>query len=205
MTTLWGNAYPLQRKFFTAAEPLLERYGYRKTTVEEICRAAGVSKRSFYELFRDKGELLAKLTLAVAESLVVRWEARLVGGESTRTRLELYLDEYVAVCRERPVLHQIFDDLEIISRHPEFSQQMMDSPLIIRLGTIITEGVESGEFRRQDPASTTMIIFALMDTMHILMPKLLNMPGALEDENLARELRTFILAGIGLGETNETA
>ena len=205
MDSYWGNANPRQRKFFEAAEPLLVRYGYRKTTVEEICRAAGVSKRSFYELFRDKGQLLADLTLAVGESLVVRYEARLSGDETARIRLEHFLDEYAALCRERPVLHLIFFDMEILARHPEFSEQMMASPLMGRLVEIIADGIENGEFRIQNPETSTLIVYTLLDTLHILMPRLMGMPGALEDENLARELRAFILAGLGLGVSYEIA
>jgi len=40
-------------RFFSTAEPLFERFGYRKTTIEDVCRAAGMSKRTFYELFKD--------------------------------------------------------------------------------------------------------------------------------------------------------
>lgn len=41
-----------------SAEELLTRFGARKVTVEEICRAAGVSKMTFYKHFRDKADLV---------------------------------------------------------------------------------------------------------------------------------------------------
>jgi AcrR family transcriptional regulator len=33
------------------------KYGFRKVTVDEICKAAGVSKMTFYRYFKDKATL----------------------------------------------------------------------------------------------------------------------------------------------------
>ena len=66
-----------RRRFFVAAEPLFERFGYRKTTVEDVCHAAGTSKRTFYELFSDKKDLLLQLAECVFNDLTLEWEASL--------------------------------------------------------------------------------------------------------------------------------
>ena len=44
-----------------SAEELLTRFGAKKVTVEEICRAAGVSKMTFYKHFHDKVDLVRHL------------------------------------------------------------------------------------------------------------------------------------------------
>ena len=63
-------------RLFEAAEPLFVRYGYRKTTVEEICRSAGVSKRTFYDLFRDKADFFGHLMLHVSEVEIEQWSRK---------------------------------------------------------------------------------------------------------------------------------
>ena len=68
---------PSHRRFFETAEPLFERFGYKKTTVEDVCRAAAMSKRTFYDLFKDKQDLLMQLTEAVIEDATNSWEASL--------------------------------------------------------------------------------------------------------------------------------
>ena len=62
-----------QDRFYEAATPLFDRFGYRKTTVEEICRAAGMSKRTFYDLFDDKEHFFAELTMAGMNRAVEEW------------------------------------------------------------------------------------------------------------------------------------
>lgn len=46
---------------FQAAADLFTKYGYRKTSVEDITKAAGVSKGSLYLEFRSKEELFEAL------------------------------------------------------------------------------------------------------------------------------------------------
>lgn len=41
----------------SAARQLFWKYGLKRVTVEEICRAAGVSKMTFYNYFRNKTDL----------------------------------------------------------------------------------------------------------------------------------------------------
>jgi len=41
-----------------AGEELFSKFGARRTTVEEVCRAAGVSKMTFYKHFRNKVALV---------------------------------------------------------------------------------------------------------------------------------------------------
>lgn len=50
-----------RRAILASAEELLTRFGARKVTVEEICRAAGVSKMTFYKHFRGKVDLVRHL------------------------------------------------------------------------------------------------------------------------------------------------
>lgn len=45
----------------SSAEDLLTRFGARRVSIEEICRAAGVSKTTFYKHFCDKVDLVQQL------------------------------------------------------------------------------------------------------------------------------------------------
>ncbi len=44
-----------------AGRELFWKYGFRKVTVDEICKAAGVSKMTFYRYFNDKATLAKKI------------------------------------------------------------------------------------------------------------------------------------------------
>ncbi len=56
-----------RRAILVCAEELLTRHGAKKVTVEEICRAAGVSKMTFYKHFSDKTDLVRVLHATLME------------------------------------------------------------------------------------------------------------------------------------------
>lgn len=54
-------------KLIEAGKSLFYRYGYRKVTVEEICKEAGVSKMTFYRFFDNKIDLVRMILSGIAE------------------------------------------------------------------------------------------------------------------------------------------
>ena len=53
-------AEPKQEAILEAAVGVFARYGFRKTSMDEVARAAGVSRQGLYLLFADKEELFRK-------------------------------------------------------------------------------------------------------------------------------------------------
>jgi AcrR family transcriptional regulator len=54
-------------KLFKAGRKLFWKYGFRRVSVDEICREAGVSKMTFYRAFEDKQDLAKTIFRKVAE------------------------------------------------------------------------------------------------------------------------------------------
>jgi AcrR family transcriptional regulator len=180
-------------QFFQVAEPLFERFGYRKTTVEEICRAAGASKRTFYEIFRDKADLAQQLLLHVASDMVRRQRERVAPEMTPLDKLDLLLEEYVRVGREHQVLRALMRDPDLLSTFGEHVDDLQFTAMIGAMRDILDEGIASGQFRRHDSNAAAWMIFALLDSMYYLIPEYSMGPGAFEDPRLARELREFVV------------
>jgi AcrR family transcriptional regulator len=60
----------------TAAEELFISRGYERTTVEQIARAAGVSRRTFFRYFESKDDVLAEHADRLSENLYAALVAR---------------------------------------------------------------------------------------------------------------------------------
>ena len=101
------------RQFYAAAEPLLLRFGFRKTTVEDICRAAGASKRTFYELFRDKCDLLGQMLEFLAAEALQQWHGSMDSATPCLARIESYLDGYEDFARSHPVFQQCVHEADL--------------------------------------------------------------------------------------------
>lgn len=188
-------------RFFEAAEPLFVRFGYKKTTVEDVCRAAGMSKRTFYDLFKDKQDLLLQLLEAVITQTTSAWEADLPPELDPLGRLHSMLDFYAAMIRDHPVMNILAEDLSLMRLFGERTEEIKVSRLGGTLDTIFSDGVAAGQFKPLDRRAAIWLVFGLLDTMYLLIPSVMNAPGPLEDPVLAEETRRFIVRGLGAIES----
>jgi len=191
---------PRQERLFAAATPLFERYGYRKTTIEEICRSAGMSKRTFYELFSDKADLFIQLMESVMNREAERWEAELPADLDPLGRLHALIDLYDRIIREHPSMMAILEDIDMMKRFSERMEQVRFVQMGGTLHQILNDGVATGQFRSMETGIAVWLIFTLLDTVYMLFPTLMGIPGALENPVLAEETRRFIVHSLGVSE-----
>ena len=151
-----------KEKILRAAKELFSRFGFKKATVDEIAEAAGISKRTLYEVFENKEKLLAELVLAEAltfrKELVNQMKALGDPVEKMRLLCELtrqYFDE-------NPFLGQVLADGARL-----YTPFLGDEILLIEEGMreviarILVEGVQKGAFREMDVKLTTACVFKL--------------------------------------------
>jgi AcrR family transcriptional regulator len=78
-----------------AAVGVFARYGFRKTSMDEVARAAGVSRQGLYLLFADKEELFRKaLTYKLARQLSEAVAVLSRTGDALEGRLIAACDEW---------------------------------------------------------------------------------------------------------------
>lgn len=75
------------------------RYGYAKTTVDDVIRLAGTSRATFYRYFENKQALFRELSGACFRELRALADrlAALKPEENSRARLKVFLADYDAV------------------------------------------------------------------------------------------------------------
>jgi AcrR family transcriptional regulator len=85
-----------QRRLLEAALATFARYGFRKTSMEEIARAANLSRQSLYSHFSTKEDLFRATVQHALETALIRVSEKL--GDVTASlaeRLEAAFDEWV--------------------------------------------------------------------------------------------------------------
>lgn len=151
-----------KQKILRAAKELFSRFGFKKATVDEIAEAAGISKRTLYEVFENKEKLLAELVMAEAltfrKGLVNQMKTLGDPVEKMRLLCELtrqYFDE-------NPFLGQVLADGARL-----YTPFLGDEILLIEEGMreviarILIEGAQKGVFREMDVNLTTACVFKL--------------------------------------------
>jgi AcrR family transcriptional regulator len=145
----------------TAAQAQFEERGYVEVTVDDIVRAAGASRATFYLYFESKAavlqEVLRKLQLREEYQLLLRHFAAI--EEPTVDALQAWLDEYVDFYVKHRGLHRAIHQAQAVE--PEFAHARLgDIRLYIELWRSLgfVKNPDSDDLRL-----AAMMMFALAD------------------------------------------
>jgi AcrR family transcriptional regulator len=184
------------QRLYETAEPLFVRYGFRKTTVEDICKEAGISKRTFYDTFKDKSDFFARMVFAISEQVILAWFERIPIELDPRGKVESFLDLYCGRLVRRPIFRVMAESLDSLAAFGSLGSEISASPIMRAMCEIIDEGKKVGQFREMNTEIVVWMIFSLLDSMYLLMPELFKIPHAIPNEILDREIREFIVKGL---------
>jgi AcrR family transcriptional regulator len=152
-----------QEAIYEAALRVFARYGYRKTTVEDIARELGMTKGNLYLYARDKRGLYEK----TVEYALLRWQTRVreaVALEKDARSMFVTMCtkavEYLAMDEDfrRVLVH----DPEIFPMFPvrdPYERINRNSMAMIRF--ILKKGMAEGDFRKVSPRTTPNAIFSI--------------------------------------------
>ena len=82
---------PMRERILDAADRLLGRYGYQKTTADDLAREAGIGRRTIYVHFTSKEEIFLASIDRVVERLIEDQKRILYSGGSAEERLRRML------------------------------------------------------------------------------------------------------------------
>ena len=160
-----------REKVFQAAKELFGRFGFKKTTVDEIAEQAGISKRTVYQVFRCKEEILAELVMYEARAFRHHCTQMLKTMEDPMEKLRFFCLLWRDYFAENRFLCQVLGD-EMGMFAPFLTQEMTlietgQKEVIARL---ITDGENSGAFRSLNLASSVDCILVLLRRFTIEAP-----------------------------------
>lgn len=111
----YGGASAAERRadrrarLIRAAIALYGAQGYRRSTVSEVCRTAGLTPRYFYEAFENSEALLLACLREVSDFVAVRVAAAAAGaGGTPEERLAALLSAYYHLLRDDPAVARVF-------------------------------------------------------------------------------------------------
>ncbi len=169
---------------------LFSRHGLRRVTVEEICRAAGVSKMTFYKYFPNKLELFKHIWNRWSDSIFERLLEMKGNGASFMERMKAIVEFKVElISRMNPELIE-----DMIHAGPELEEfiQGLRARSMKRFVEFVSDAQEKGEMRRIRPEFLVTVLAHLGelikdDRLRRLYPT---------DIDFIREVNDFFFFGI---------
>ena len=86
---------PKRDAIIQAASTLFRRYGYRRTSMEDIAKETGVSRPSLYSYFKNKDEVFRSLSVRLHENALSESD-RLLSADPKKVSLEKRLEGALA-------------------------------------------------------------------------------------------------------------
>lgn len=154
-----------RERIFAAAKVLFSRYGFRKTTVDEIAEQANLSKRTMYKVFRSKEEILAELVLFEALKFRRFCMSQIKTLSDPRQKVETLCNLSNNYFNEFPFLGRVMADDERLFK-PFLGEQvhLVEGGIREIVTNLLSEGIQAGVFRAMNVPDAAENILALMRT-----------------------------------------
>ncbi|BCG60337.1 TetR/AcrR family transcriptional regulator [Paenibacillus sp. URB8-2] len=175
------------------AKALFSQKGYKGVSISDICAAAGLSKGSIYHHFKNKEDLFVQLAEISFVDSWKDWDSRSARFSSAIDKLYAYSELYAD--NVDLSLTKAGEDFMATTRADSAAFQQFGAILtdyVRRFEEIIREGIESGEFKPEEPGD---MAFALLSAYS----GLANNTRYLDKENvrrLFRKMTDMLLDGI---------
>lgn len=176
-----------------AAKARFERFGVKKTTMDEIAKDIGISKTTVYEHFKSKEDLFVSVFIREAlknRDLVLK---RLAGVEDSLEAIE-ELVRFVANYhwRESFMIEVLRDVDGLYAPYLKDQYRVQVEEVVLNLiSSMLEEGIEQGKLRQMDTHAAAYFFFKLLQTFTFA--KTASLQGDAKDLN---ELVNFIMHGI---------
>ncbi len=156
-------------RILDAADRLLGRFGYRKTTVEDLAREAGIGKGTVYLSFESKESIALACIDRMVDRLLGRLRAIAVTPESPARRVRAMLIERVMHRFDYAAQHSTSVEELVASLRPRLLERRAgyfraEAEL---LAAVITEGRRTASFLVSDPHEAA---YALVLATNALLP-----------------------------------
>ena len=137
----------IKESIFKAALNLFQKYGLKKTTMEDIAKVAGKGKSTLYYYFKSKEEIFQELMNREMDGVLIKARESMENAASAEDKIKAYMSTSFQEMKKRVMVYEIVagevkeDDMLIKSFRTRYDKTEMNI-----LKSIITLGVNNGEF-----------------------------------------------------------
>lgn len=160
---------PTRSALLEAAARRYARHGPRKTTMEEVARAAGLSRATVYKHFPSKEALYRALLEQATQEFLAELRACIARPGGAREKLR----EIVGIARQvysrSPVLLGAAAGDDEMRLEAVATEAMRDHEkrVIALLGELLAQGVRAGAIRAVDPRAAAYLMYQLGNVLVI--------------------------------------
>ena len=149
-----------------AAAECLGRFGFEKTTMDDIARRVGLNKSSLYYYFDSKEAIFTEVVIEEARVFIGALQTKIESVTGCRHRILTYLTERLRYYRQVVNLHNL--SLDTLNRVQPAFKALYQSVLereIAFIQQILEQGMQSGEIRDGHAGRLARAIMTVADAL----------------------------------------
>ena len=135
-----GQTKDRREQILDAALETVGRYGYRRTSMDDIAKAAGISRPTLYQLFANKADIYRGVVQSMIECTLEAAREELAAQTPISRKILAAL--VAAVIEPHRIVERLPHGAEILSIKDEVAQDLMDD-WSNRLAALVGEAFES--------------------------------------------------------------
>ncbi len=177
------------------ATEVFARFGFKKTTVDDIAQALRKGKSSIYYYFKSKDEIFEAVVDREADALREKVNEILSSSMNSMEKLRLIIKTRMEVVREMANYYTILksNDLNDLS----FAEKMRSKYDTEEMGVVkkvLQEGIESGIFKVKDTELSSIAIITAMKGIEI--PLFVTSPKADDVDKIVDDMLDILFYGL---------
>ena len=143
-----------RNRILRAANELILQHGYRRTSMDEVARKAGMAKGTVYLYFKNKHDLLIQLIIDEKKQYISRVQHIFAADVTPRERLRLYLKAAFTLAHEMPLVSRLLKGdremaLVLEEMEPDARDRSMDT-IIGFLAEMVDQAAAPHDFSREE-------------------------------------------------------
>lgn len=188
-----------RREILETAMGIFAARGFDGATLEAVADGLGYTKPAIYYYFRNKEDLFSAIvieSLREASARILEIRAETAGPrEQLRHLIRYYVDEHFTRRGFFAIYHQLHSFRDKVLKGPELEEfERLSASIPRAIMGMIGDGIESGVFRRKEPAVLGGVIFGMLTgvLMNLDMPVL----ARADREELKNTVCEIVIKGI---------
>lgn len=181
-----------------AADRLLSRYGYKKMTVDDLAREAGIGKGTVYLHFKSKEEVVLSHVERIVRRLLGRQKLIIESGDAPAEKLRQMLllrvmFRFDSVQHYTESISEVLRDLRpvLLERRRRWFEEEAKV-----FATVVREGQRAGAFRRHDALATARSLISATNSLLPFSLSTQELGKRREVEQAASRIADLLLEGL---------
>jgi len=161
-------------EIITVSQRLFQRFGYKKTTMEDIAKALGKGKSTLYYYYKSKDVIFADVIGFEAAEIMKKVERETEKCSTATEKLKAYLKVFFDEIRNKINFYELIrlemlDNFEMSAYKPaiDFIYGYQEKNMIFLVETLLA-GIENNEFDPSLKDDVNQVAYTLMSAIRVV-------------------------------------